>query len=196
MVLPGTTAQPRTFSERKRAEKWFGCVTHHPSPFSVLRASSSPDGAAYSPHKQRQHHRRPRVREVGARAQGVPVKATKTVEKLLEGYPQDVQAIALAARQSLRKWLPGVQESADASAPVIGYSFGPGYRGLVCTLILSKSGVKLGLVRGSELADPHGLLAGSGKVHRHIQLGAASDLRKAWVSQLVKAAHKAWKERQ
>ena len=100
------------------------------------------------------------------------------------------------ARQSLRKWLPGVQESADASAPVIGYSFGPGYRGLVCTLILSKSGVKLGLVRGSELADPHGLLAGSGKVHRHIQLGAASDLRKAGVSQLVKAAHKAWKERQ
>jgi hypothetical protein len=111
------------------------------------------------------------------------------MEKLLEGYPQHVQAIMLAARQSLRKWLPGVQESADASAPVIGYSFGSGYRGLVCTLIL-------GLVRGSKLADPHGLLAGSGKVHRHIQLRAASDLRKAGLSQLVKAAHKAWKERQ
>ena len=43
-----------------------------------------------------------------------------------------------------------------------------GLSGNVCTLILSKSGVKLGLVHGSELADPNGLLEGSGKVHRNI----------------------------
>ena len=62
-------------------------------------------------------------------------------------------------------------------------------------LILSKSEVKLGLVRGSELADPHGLLEGSGKVHRYIQLRTASDLDRAAVKQLVKAAHTAWKQR-
>jgi hypothetical protein len=195
MVSPATTAQPEHFSERKRAQKWPERVTHHPS---LFRCCVPQD------HQKELRTRLTisvstiagRVCERWAHAQGVPVKTTKTVEKLLEGHPQDVQAIALAARQSLRKWLPGVQESADASAPVLGYSFGPGYRGLVCTLILSKSGVKLGLVRGSELADPHGLLAGSGKVHRHIPLGAASDLQKAGVSQLVKAAYKAWKERQ
>jgi len=120
------------------------------------------------------------------------VKASQTVEKLLEAYPAEVQTLASAARKALRKWLPRVEETADSSAPVIGYGYGPGYRGMVCTLILSKSGVKLGLARGSELADPRGLLEGSGKVHRYIQLRAASDLRKPGVSQLVKAAHVAW----
>ena len=79
--------------------------------------------------------------------------------------------------------------------PVIGYGYGPGYRGLVCTLILSKAGVKLGIVRGSELDDPHGLLEGSGRVHRYVQLRNVSDLRKAGVGQIVKAAHIAWKRR-
>jgi hypothetical protein len=65
----------------------------------------------------------------------------------------------------------------------------------VCTLILSKSGVKLGFVRGGELADPRKLLTGSGKVHRYLQFRTSSDLRKAGVSELVAAALKAWQER-
>jgi hypothetical protein len=48
---------------------------------------------------------------------------------------------------------------------------------MVCTLILSKSGVKLGLVGGAALSDPYGLLAGTGKVHRHVQLRAPEDLK-------------------
>jgi hypothetical protein len=68
-------------------------------------------------------------------------------------------------------------------------------RGMVCTLILSKSGVKLGLVRGVELADPKGLLEGSGKVHKYVQLRKASDLNRPGVKGLVKAAHAAWQQR-
>ena len=66
---------------------------------------------------------------------------------------------------------------------------------MVFTLILSKTGVKLGLVRGAELSDPNGLLEGSGKVHRYIQLRTEWDLDRAAVKQLVKAAHTAWKQR-
>lgn len=124
------------------------------------------------------------------------MKAPRTFDELLGRYPPDVQTLASAARRWLGKLLPRVEETVDSSAPVIGYGYGPGYRGTVCTLILSQSGVKLGLVRGSELADPRGLLEGSGRVHRHVQLHTLSDLRKAGVSQLVKAAHKAWKGRQ
>jgi len=85
--------------------------------------------------------------------------------------------------------------SVGASAPVVGYGYGPGYRGVVCTLILSKSGVKLGLVRGSELADPRGLVEGSGKVHRYVALRGPADVQKAGLSQLVKACYAAWKGR-
>jgi len=124
------------------------------------------------------------------------VKQPRTVDKLLTSYPADVQALASAARLLLSKWLPRVEERVDSSAPVIGYGNGPGYRGTVCTLILSKSGVKLGLVRGAELADPRGLLEGSGKVHRYIQLRAVADLQRAGVRQLVEAGYAAWRQRQ
>lgn len=121
--------------------------------------------------------------------------ATRTLEKLLESYPGDVQALASGARRLIRQLLPKVEESVDSSAPVVGYGYGPGYRGMVCTLILSKSGVKLGLVRGGDLADPRGLLEGSGRVHRYVQLHAPADLRKASLSQLIKAAYAAWQAR-
>src|SRR5437879_993311 len=81
------------------------------------------------------------------------------VDTLLARYPPAVQAVAAGARRLIRRLLPGVEESADVKAGMIAYGYGPGYRGMVCTLILSKSGVKVGLVRGSELDDPRGLLA-------------------------------------
>jgi hypothetical protein len=124
-----------------------------------------------------------------------PAKAVRTIETLLAAYPTDVQALASAARRSLRTWLPNSEEVADPVAPVIGYGYGPGYKGLVCTLLVSKTGVKIGLARGAELADPHGLLGGSGKVHRYVQLRNAADLRNPDVRALVKATYAAWKQR-
>jgi hypothetical protein len=61
--------------------------------------------------------------------------------------------------------------------------------------MLSKSGVKLGVFRGAELADPRRLLEGSGKIHRHIPLKHPSDLRRPGVKQLIKSAAQAWRER-
>jgi hypothetical protein len=119
----------------------------------------------------------------------------RTAETLLEKYPADVQALGAAARAALAKWLPRSQEAVDDTAPVIAYGYGPGYKGLVCSLILSKTGVKIGLARGSELPDPEGLLAGAGNVHKHIQLHSLSDLRNPAVRALVEAAYAAWKRR-
>ena len=49
--------------------------------------------------------------------------------------------------------LPQVEETIDPSAGVIGYGYGPGYKGLICTLILSQAGVKLGVTDGATLPD-------------------------------------------
>ena len=78
----------------------------------------------------------------------------RTVETLVQSYPLGVQTLAHGARGLIRRLLPAIEESVDSSAPVIAYGYGSGYRGMVCTLILSKSGVKLGLVRGADLDDP------------------------------------------
>ena len=119
----------------------------------------------------------------------------RTIDALLALYPVEVQALANSARRLIRRLLPDVDEGVDSSAPVITYGCGRGYRGMVCTLILSKSGVKLGLVRGVELDDPRSLLEGSGKIHRHIQLRAPRDLQAPGVGQLIKAAYAAAQKR-
>ena len=53
---------------------------------------------------------------------------------------------------------------------------------------LSKSGVKLGLVGGATLPDPHGLLEGSGKVHRYVPLASADDAARPGVRALLASA--------
>ena|SRR6266513_651638 len=123
------------------------------------------------------------------------MKELRSAEELLKSYPADVQALAGKARHLLLKLLPGVEERADSSVPLLSYAYGPGYRGMVCTLILSKSGVKLGIVRAVELADPKGLLEGSGKVHKYIQLRKEADLNLPGLKGLIKAAHAAWQQR-
>ena len=117
------------------------------------------------------------------------------LETFLAPYPPDVRELALATRDLLAGVLPGAAETIDASAKLFGYGYGPGYKGLVCTLLLSKSGLKIGIARGSELPDPKHLMQGSGKVHRHVQLQTIADLKQPGLKPLLKAALSAWKKR-
>jgi hypothetical protein len=121
--------------------------------------------------------------------------ATMSFDKLIGKYPTEVQALAASARKFILDTLPKSDESLDESGGVVGYGYGSGYKGTICTLILSKSGVKLGLVGGATLPDPDGLLEGSGKVHRYVQLRAPADIRRPGVTRLLKAARAAWQER-
>lgn len=116
-------------------------------------------------------------------------------DQWLDRYPEGVQALAAAARRFIAARLPKADESFDPKSGVIGFGYGPGYKNTICTLLMSKTGVKLGLAFGARLPDPDGLLAGSGKVHRHVQLKSAADLKRPGVASLLKAAEAAWKER-
>jgi hypothetical protein len=119
----------------------------------------------------------------------------KTIEAFLAAYPPEVSDLALAARILLGEALPGATETLDESARVIGYRYGPGYKGVVCTLILSRTGVKLGIARGAEIPDPKRLMGGSGKVHRLVRLRSIADLKRPGLKPLLKAALAAWQER-
>jgi hypothetical protein len=124
-----------------------------------------------------------------------PRSSAAEVESFLAAYPAGVRELAGAARKALAKALPGVAETVDGSAKLLGYSYGSGYKGLVCTLIMSKTGVKLGIFRGAELPDPARLLQGTGKVHRHVQLRSAADLERPELERLLSAALAALKTR-
>jgi hypothetical protein len=120
---------------------------------------------------------------------------SRQVDTFLAGYPKPVQAIAAAARAFLEDALPSISENVDESAKLLSYSYGPGYKGLVCTLIMSQTEVKLGIFRGSELPDPNRLMSGAGKVHRHVPLRSVDDLSKPGLRQLIDAGVSAWRRR-
>ncbi len=83
---------------------------------------------------------------------------TDVVDRFLATYPPGVRALVQAARAFVRDVVPDATEALDDAARIVGYSIAPGYKGLVCTLILSKTGVKLGIVNAASLPDPAGLL--------------------------------------
>jgi uncharacterized damage-inducible protein DinB len=130
----------------------------------------------------------------GEAGRSMPVP--QDVTELLDLYRPAVREIALAARALVLRAVPKVTEMVDRKDRLIGYGYGPGYKDAICTLILSQGGVKLGIVRGSELPDPAGLLEGSGKVHRHVPLKGASDVARPGILALLEAAMAAWKRRQ
>ena len=123
------------------------------------------------------------------------MNASAEVELLLAHYTPAVAEVARAVRDSVVAALPGCEEQADAAANVIGFGYGPGYKGMICTMILSRKGLKLGFSGGASLPDPDGLLEGSGKVHRYVAIadrGAAEDPR---LQALLATALAAWRAR-
>src|SRR5688500_17579680 len=116
-------------------------------------------------------------------------------DDLLGAYGTDVQEIALAARRLIVAAIPNTVETVDAKAKVVGYGFGKGYADMICTIILSKSGVKLGLVGGARLPDPEQLLEGTGRVHRYVKLAQASDLSKPAVKALLASGVAVWQKK-
>ena len=117
------------------------------------------------------------------------------IESFLASYPPEVQALTQATRSMLLRLLPGITETLDQTARLFGYSYGPGYKGVVCTLILSQTGVRIGIVRGAELPDPRHLMEGSGKVHRGVVLQKITDLKRPGLTPLIKTALASWRKR-
>ena len=116
------------------------------------------------------------------------------LRQLLETYPEEVRKLVVNARRLLLTTLPGTSEFPDLKSRVIGYGTGTGYKDTIATLILSQKGVKIGIVGGATLADPAGLLAGSGKVHRYVAIAEQSDLKRPELTRLLESASSKWKK--
>jgi hypothetical protein len=107
---------------------------------------------------------------------------------LLAPYSPEVRSLALSTRTFLLEMIPGAIQVVDAGSKVVGYGFGTGYKDSVCSLMPTKAGVTLGIAWGAELPDPHRIMEGAGKVHRHVKLKGQSDLKSPALNALLKAA--------
>lgn len=121
------------------------------------------------------------------------IKSMTTIDDFLSNYPPDVQLLADHLRKLIIERLPTVQEQLDTKAKLIGYSFGSRYIDLICTLIPSKKGLKVGFYKGSTLPDPASLLTGSGKLHRYVIIH--ENLNMEALATLLDQAYEAYRNR-
>lgn len=119
----------------------------------------------------------------------------KAIDKFLAQYSEGVFSNAQKLREIILKNLPEVQEQIDLPAKMIAYSYGQKYSEMICTLIPSKKGLKLGFYKGMDLPDPENVLSGNGKISRYIEIKTQEDIKVSPLTALLKEAFKAYKIR-
>jgi hypothetical protein len=93
-----------------------------------------------------------------------------SIDTFLSKYDREVFENAMKLRKVIVALLPDINEELDLPAKMIAYSYGKKYSEMVCTIIPSKKGIKLGFYKGNELEDPDHLLEGEGKISRYVQI--------------------------
>ena len=113
----------------------------------------------------------------------------------LSQYDKEVFRHAAKLRQLLFANLPGITEQVDIAAKMIAYYYGQKYAELVCVIIPSKKGLKLGFNRGIDLPDPYKLLKGTGKISRYVEIKSGEQIVSAPLKQLLESALEAYRKR-
>jgi hypothetical protein len=78
---------------------------------------------------------------------------------------------------------------------MIAYCYGQKYAELICVIIPSKKGLKLGFNKGNELPDPSGLLKGNGKISRYVLINSDIEIKSMDLMNLLSNALKAYNNR-
>lgn len=114
------------------------------------------------------------------------------VLQFLDEYDSTVVDHVMLLRQLVTSVLPGVTEQLDIPARMIAYCYGQKNTELVCTIIPSKKGLKLGFNRGRDLPDPAGLLEGTGKISRFVVVENEEIINSPGLKELLRAAYHAY----
>ncbi len=110
-------------------------------------------------------------------------------EDFLSNYSEEVQTRAHMLRDLLYENLPNVQEEVDLPAKMIAFAYGRKYAELICMVIPSQKGLKLGFNRGIDFNDPAGLLEGIGKISRYVVIKSEEQIQSEELKALVVQAY-------
>lgn len=116
-------------------------------------------------------------------------------EDFMAGYQTSVQESVFLLRQHVLNLLPEVTEQVDVPAKMMAYTYGQKYNQLVCVIIPSKKGVKLGFNQGASLPDPEKLLEGTGKISRYVVINSDELIQSEALKMLILSAYEAYLER-
>ena len=118
-----------------------------------------------------------------------PKAAQGTFDELLAGVEPDLAAIARRLRTIIRAVDVSTVETVRLGDNAATYGVGPKKMTDGYAYIMPMRGyVNLGFYQGAMLADPKGLLEGTGKSLRHVKLRSLTDANRSPVRALVAAA--------
>jgi hypothetical protein len=110
------------------------------------------------------------------------------IQKFLSSYSDEVKINVAILRKKIKALLPNIIEQLDLPAKMIGYCYGQKYTDLICVIIPSKKGLKLGFNRGSSLPDPEKLLQGNGKISRYVEIHFEQQIESPATKILIESA--------
>ena len=112
------------------------------------------------------------------------------IATLMRDWPDDVCDFALELREFVLEVAPEVSETIAFKA-LCYYKPGQPYGvigGNVCMIGPRDDTLHLGFIHGASLADPGGLLQGTAKAKRYIELRSSKDIRRPAFKKLIRAA--------
>lgn len=117
------------------------------------------------------------------------------ISDFLANYNEQVYTRAVLLRAVIFDTLPNVIEQLDVPAKMVAYCYGQKYAELICMLIPSKKGLKLGFYKGVDLSDPYHLLEGMGKISRYVEIKDEKQIQSPILKALLENALDAYKKR-
>ena len=103
--------------------------------------------------------------------------------------PHCVRDIAWRLRELIIKIYPEVVEVPWPHQKTVGYVVGPKKMSEhFCYLAPQRDRVNLGFFHGAQLADPDGLLDGTGKKLRHVKVGSVDQAEFSSTRELIRAS--------
>jgi hypothetical protein len=117
-------------------------------------------------------------------------ESEKQVASFISKFDPPIARLLRACRAALRKRLPTAIEQVydNYNFLAIGYCTTERTSDCLVSLAASAKGVALSFYHGADLADPQGVLVGSGRQNRFIRLESAASLGKPAVAALIDAA--------
>jgi hypothetical protein len=112
------------------------------------------------------------------------------VASVLHAWPDDLNELALELRAFVLRVAPELDEQIAFHAlcySVPGRPYGV-IGGNACAIGRKGDAVHLGFLHGAFLADPEGLLQGTGKAKRHIELRSTQEVPWEALEQLLRAS--------
>jgi hypothetical protein len=113
--------------------------------------------------------------------------------EFLRRHDPGVQAIALGLRQVALEEMAPCHEHIFTMRGRVMLLYGPTSRVIedcVCMIAVYRNHANLQFTHGIDLADPHGLLEGTGERMRHIKIKALSDLNRMEIREFLRQARK------